>query len=823
MRLTHTKIFLALSVAFLAQAMPVHAAPAASSAFTAHTQAVKNARAGRYDASLPALEKLVRDNPAKLAYRYDLIAVSSWANRHTDAANASENLRLSGNMPSYVLAAIGKSTLESGQPLRSSDAYRLLAQRRPQDPDVALSLALALLSQHEDAQADVQLARALKLSGKKAAPLQNAAAALKARGEPVRATPFVERLQALGPTPTRPTVAASTPAAAATTPLAATAPTKASVAQADATALAVRALAARQEQNGVQIRKAEAVLDVDYTPERYRLIDAALSDNADLITQARAMGQADILRRLRFDRVVALKDRREAAAALSEFNALESEGETVPPYVISAAADATMQLRQPEQARALYQRALTSDPANIGLQTGLMYSHLEAENFPAAEHIVGDLLTQTNQAVGIRRTDATLMRFSDRLKEADVAIERLATELPNDAGIWLAQADLMAQRGLPRAAAKRYGDVLAVAPDNIAARVGLANAVWAQGDIIEAGKQIKQLQADAPEHTAVQRIFAAWQRRERPFLTSTVTKGFGQGSVSGNDDLVWESTIYSGQTDGGIRVFGNHHLSKAKFDGNSASHERAGVGLEYTRRDLQATAEVGQDLRNGKDTSWAVGAGWQVYDQVSLRGRHESETNDFPLKGRVADAEAGAPTHLHATKTLVGGAYRWNESRRVAADLSYYDFNDGNQRKALSAVWFERLYSGYGKTLDLQTAAYTSTNSNQDAYYFNPKHDVALSATLAGDWQTWRRYERSFNQRLAVTLGTYRQTSNVRQNGTWGEETYGWNPFTEVRYEHEWQFGPDRSTRYGIGSRHFPYDGKYETKTYVYLNVNWRF
>ena len=63
----------------------------------------------------------------------------------------------------------------------------------------------------------------------------------------------------------------------------------------------------------------------------------------------------------------------------------------------------------------------------------------------------------------------------------------------------------------------------------------------------------------------------------------------------------------------------------------------------------------------------------------------------------------------------------------------------------------------------------------------------------------------------------------MRQEGVWGEETYGWNPFTDVRYEHEWQFGPDRSTRYGIGSRHFPYDGKYETKTYVYLNVNWRF
>jgi poly-beta-1,6 N-acetyl-D-glucosamine export porin PgaA len=480
-------------------------------------------------------------------------------------------------------------------------------------------------------------------------------------------------------------------------------------------------------------------------------------------------------------------------------------------------------LRQPEQARALYQRALTSDPASIGTQTALMYAHVETENFPAAEHVVGDMLTQTDQSAGIRRTNATLLRFADRIEDADAAVKGLAKDFPNDAGIWLAQADLLAQRGMPRAAAARYADVLSVAPDNIAARVGLADATWAQGDIVEAGRLIAVLQTDAPEHPAVQRIVAAWKRRERPFLTGTATKGFGQGTVAGNNDLVWESTIYSGQTDDGIRIFGNHHLAKATFNGQSASHERAGVGVEWTRRDLQATFEVGSDLRNGKDNVWAAGAGWQVNDQVSLRARHESETNDFPLKGRLPDSESWAPTYLHATKTVVGGAYRWNESRRVAADLSYYDFNDGNQRKALSAVWFERLYSGYGKTLDLQTAAYTSANSAQDAIYFNPKRDVAFSATLAGDWQVWRRYDRTFNHRLALTLGTYRQQSNVRQDDTWGVQTYGWNAFEEVRYEHEWQFGPDRSTRYGVGARRFPYDGKYETKSYVYLNVNWRF
>ncbi len=416
-----------------------------------------------------------------------------------------------------------------------------------------------------------------------------------------------------------------------------------------------------------------------------------------------------------------------------------------------------------------------------------------------------------------------MLRFADRLDQAEAIVGALAAEYPDDAGIWMDQADLSARRGLPRAAASLYTKVLEREPSNLHARVGLINAIWAQGDIAATARSVAALQLEAPEHPAVQRLVRDWKRNKRPVLDSTVTKGFGQGQVSGNDDLVWESSLYSGQSDHGVRWYANHHLAKATFGGQSASHERVGAGVEWTRRDVQLSAEIAKDLRNGRDGSWAVAAGWQLDDNSSLRARHESQTNDFPLKGRLPDAESWAPTYLHASKTLVGGAYRWNESRRIAADASFYDFNDGNKRKALAVSWFERLYSGYGRTLDLQPAFYTSTNSLQDAIYFNPKRDVALSATLTGDWLTWRRYEHSFNQRLSITLGTYRQISDVRQNGAWVERNYGFKPFQELRYEHEWHFGPDVSTRYGIGARRFAYDGVYETKHYVYANVNWRF
>lgn len=774
-----------------------------------YDQAIADARAGRYDAALSTLQELAARSPGRLDYRHDLIAVQSWAERHAQALATSRSLRLGAATPDYVLAAIGKSALSQGESARAEQAYGLLAQRRPRSADAALGAGLALLANGKPAQADAQLRRVLRLGQRDPAVLQSALSALQARGDTQRARPFGEQLLALGvtppamPAPAQPPVVAAAPAAPAPPPPAPAAPS----------------LDEAQARNGQHIREAAALLDRDFTPARYRLLDAALGENTTLLARAHAQNASDVLLRLRRDRVVALQQRGASDEAVTLFQALEAEAPQ-PAYVVLAAADAQLQQRRPLEARALYRRVLQGEPTHQAARSGLIFAEVEAEDFNAAEAVSEQQLRDSGRSVAARRTDIMLLRFADRLDQAESQLQALQQELPDDAGLWLDQGELLARRGLPRAAAERFQAVLAREPASIRARVGLAEALWAQGDIAAAREAIQSLQAEAPEHPAVQRLLRAWARNKRPLLLSGATKGFGQGHVSGNDDLIWESTLYSGMFADGWRVFANHHLARATFDGLSARHERVGTGFELTRRDWQVAAEVGRDLRNGEDLSWAIGGGWQINDQVSLRARHESETNDFPLKGRRPDAEhyLGAPKYLHASKTLVGAAYRWNESRRLAADLAYYDFNDGNQRKSLAVSWTERLYSGYGKTLDLQPAFYASHNSLRDAVYFNPARDMALSVTLAGDWLTWRSYDKSFNQRAAITVGSYKQHS-----GDSAPAVYGWNFFHELRYEHEWNIGPDFSTRYGIGTRRFPYDGVYETKGYIYVHASWRF
>lgn len=809
----------ALSAAAIVAALSAFL-PAAAAA-DPYATAIVDARAGRFDRALPVLQRLVREQPKNTAYRHDLIAVLSWADRHAEALAASRQLKLDKDVPDYVLAAIGHSGLHGKQPARAVQAYRLLSTLKPADADAALGYALALLDEHQSPQSDKQLQRVAKLAARKPALLRSAHDALISRSQAERAQPFAQRLAELGQAPQKQASVAPV-AAPAQTPLAQAEPPAVMPAPAPA-ATVTPDFEALLQAHAERVRAASALLERDYTPARYRLVDEALAENSQLISQAEAASRQDLVKRLRQDRVQALRDRGTMITAAAEFRMLDASPEPVAPYVVLAAADAYLTMRQPEEARALYQRVLAAEPGNAAAQSGLLYANLEAEDFTGLEQSLAVWLAQEKQALAARRAQATMLRFANQFDAAQAALDTLTREQATDTGLWLEQGDLLAQRGQPRAAQARYEAVLAAEPGHLRARIGLANSQWAQGDIEAAGRTIAALAAEAPEHPAVQRLLREWAQRSLSTLSSGITRGFGQGLVVGNNELLWESSFQSGQSAQGLRAFANHHLARARFGGSDAQHERLSGGLEWTQRDLQVTAELGRDLRNAQDTVWAAAVGWQQDDHWSWRLRHESQTNDFPLKARQPDSQAGAPTYLHANRTVLGGAYRWNEQRRVAADASSYDFNDGNRRQALSVSWQERLQSSHKHTLDLTVAGYSSSNTRPDTVYFSPKRDLAFSVTLSADWLTWRRYEHSFNQRLALTVGDYHQTSDVRSGSGFVERSFGWRPFQELRYEHEWQWGPRGNLRYGVGSRRFAYDGVYESKVHAYLNALWRF
>jgi biofilm PGA synthesis protein PgaA len=143
--------------------------------------------------------------------------------------------------------------------------------------------------------------------------------------------------------------------------------------------------------------------------------------------------------------------------------------------------------------------------------------------------------------------------------------------------------------------------------------------------------------------------------------------------------------------------------------------------------------------------------------------------------------------------------------------MEYLDFDDENRRGILTASAFQRLLTQPVVKIDGMLSLYSSHNSLDGAPYFNPKHDLALEATLIGEHRPWRRYEHSFVHRLYLSLGQYRQ------------QNFPADQTSAVRYEHQVTLDPRMTLMYGAQRTIHPYDGERVYANYYNFSLNLRF
>jgi biofilm PGA synthesis protein PgaA len=82
---------------------------------------------------------------------------------------------------------------------------------------------------------------------------------------------------------------------------------------------------------------------------------------------------------------------------------------------------------------------------------------------------------------------------------------------------------------------------------------------------------------------------------------------------------------------------------------------------------------------------------------------------------------------------------------------------------------------------------------------------------MKAEWLTWRRYQRSFKQRMAATVGQYWQAG------------YASGTSADLYYEHEWSWDDVKGLRYGLGHTFRPYDGKRDSRNYGSFGFYGRF
>ncbi|MCB1745082.1 MAG: poly-beta-1,6 N-acetyl-D-glucosamine export porin PgaA [Gammaproteobacteria bacterium] len=541
-------------------------------------------------------------------------------------------------------------------------------------------------------------------------------------------------------------------------------------------------------------------------------------------------------RRLAFDRLVALRDRLQMPAVVREFERVEqwfqlrersggrsgeratpadtsastapdarSTAVDIPPYVLMAAADAYLYLRQPVRARDLYREVLHREPDNPNVRSSLFYAYVDMDAFAEAEHLLTGWAAQAGESgaaqLDVRLHRSRLLAFSDRLGDAQEMLESIRAQAPRNAVAHQLLGQVYRWRGWPHLAERELRWVLQRDPDSVGARVERAHLELDRGSVDRAAAQLRSLKMGFASSPAVQRLEHRLRLTGRPQLVSRVRFGHSSGPQLGTRELRMDALVFSNRLAHRVRVFLHEHRAQARLADSVPTNHRLGVGLEYTYRFGHAQAELSKGLADNRKPGLSVQADARVGDHLSVGAALEHNSNEVPLRGM----------RIGVTGIRYGGVvvYRWHESARAQLRLDRMDISDDNERYSLSATAERRLVNEPLLKLTGLAQAYASRNTRQDVAYFSPRRDLSLSMGLLLDSTLWRHYERRLEQRVRLELGSYWQHA-FKRDLTWS-----------LGYEQSLRLNESVNLNYGVSRARRVFDGlpEYENALFATLDV----
>ena len=773
-----------------------------------HSAAVAQARAGDHAGALAALESLAAQRPGDRAIAFDRILILGWAGRDAEALALASGLDIAG-APAWVLEAIGRSARNQKRFDLARSAYQRALQAEPGRLESRVGLAFTMSDQGDHAGAAKLLDEALAATPGDARLLEARALVAEHGGDWLGALAFHQR--ALKAEPQRRESLRGVVRAAGRLG----APQLAADLAARHPGLLTEAetAALRADATALQIRWARVQERIESGEARFEWADRALTASESaarrLAEGARDFSATD--RRLLADRLEALQVRRRPADTVALHRDMTSAGLPVPGYARSSVADALLELRQPEEAAALYREALAEQPGDFDLSLALFFALIESERIDEATRHIDALAERTprwqggranHDAVTARTAQALARLYGDRLADAERRSGALRDELPYNAQVREAHAAVLLARGWPRLADEEFRRAGAVDPASAGLRAQRVAPLLDVHEWDRARAELRAAQAMRPDDHRVRRAADLWAVHELRELDLSAEWGTSSsGTPTGSDDWRIEARLYTHPLASNWRLFGQATRARADFDTSVARWHREGVGAEYRARDLLLSAAL-TDGSSGKAGVEAAAA-WQPDDRWSLTLQSASVSSNVPLQAWNAGVRAG--------EIGLGARYAVNESRSFGAGLSRMDFSDGNDRDQWWVSWFERWVSEPRWRVETTASLGGSANSLAGAPYFNPGSDLTASVELAGEWLNWRRYERQFRQRAALTLGQYAQ------------EGFGSGSIVGVSYEHVWELDRRLYLRYGVGRSLRPYDGERTGRTVARVTLEGRF
>lgn len=526
--------------------------------------------------------------------------------------------------------------------------------------------------------------------------------------------------------------------------------------------------------------------------------------------------------RTRLDRLLLLNRLGRHQAVVDEQALLAREGVALPPYLADAVSDSLMALRRPAEAATLLAPRLDGSADSATLQVRHAFAELEQEHGAAAIAELDDYaatqpawrwdrLHRTRQRNWARH-DADLARIQITAYAGDAAaaqaeLEALLRRAPASAALHGALAQAYLMRGWPRRALQRFRIAAMYAPDDTRAAIGQVEALMALRREREAAPLLARLREAQPGAAPVVQLERAWARHRGWQAQVEAGGGHSRGDGAARDPLGSRDATYAIDLRSPLladrwRVRAGYASRQADPRAERVERRDIQLGLQYVHGDVDIALD---QRRAGGAVPRASGLdlhlGWQWDDRWSIAAGYQRNAADASLQA----LQAG----ITADRIEASVRYQLDDQQGLRLALDRLAYTDGNRRERLLARYEQPLAHADRWSLAADAGAYAGRASRADAVYFNPVRDGALEAGLRVSHRPWRRYERHFEQRLALSASRYWQHGHGA----------AWVP--AARYEHEWRLAPGRTLRYGLSWARPVYDGARERRLGLDAGFYW--
>jgi biofilm PGA synthesis protein PgaA len=457
---------------------------------------------------------------------------------------------------------------------------------------------------------------------------------------------------------------------------------------------------------GEQIRPPEPA-------RRYDGTDAALA-RIDVLLATLPPDDRELRRRLRIDRLVALRDRARLKEAAEEGDALAKDA-PLPAHAEQAYGDALMGVRRPEEARDAYNRILAVSPRDLQARYGAFFAAVELQDFttayalidgvvadePVWRHYRNDPTRHDNPERAYAETMAAQARFyGNQPGEAWDRIAPLSEAAPANGTMRLALYQVANARGWPRRAAAEAEIAASLVPRDPGSRMALIEVAMASYRYAEAQRLMDELLALYPDDLAVKRLARELDAKRRWLFEFKMqpSNSDGGGANASGRAIVSEARLYTPPIADNWRGFALGDYSNANPPEGFVQRSRAGAGLEWRSPGLTATIFPTQSWGTLVKAGGGATLDWWMTDHIELSAAAELFSADTPLRGLLY----GISADEYAAKAT----YRWHESRSLSASFAYLPFTDGNQRLAAGLAYREKVVNLPHFDLTARTEAY---------------------------------------------------------------------------------------------------------------------